>query len=149
MVMNGMTSLQTNEIVEALAHLPKSQDGQRQMNHMSFASKFAHFFIDSERFAIYDSFAAKMLRYHLGATGASVEVGNTYSSFLGDLRAVKHHGALNCSTRELDKYLWLAGLYRQWKAVPHKPRINVDAEKLFVTATGEVKRDLQLMAGDN
>ena len=83
----------------------------------------------------------------LGLLASLLEGGNTYSSFLAAFRAVKHHGALNCSTRELDKYLWLAGLFQQWKAAPHKSRINVDAEKLFVTATGKVKHDLQLMAG--
>src|SRR5690349_6766320 len=39
------------------------------MKHTSFASKFAHFFIDVERFPIYDSYAVKMVAYHLGPQG--------------------------------------------------------------------------------
>src|SRR5689334_15658030 len=53
------------DLVERLARLP-SMDGQRSWTLFSFASKLAHFFIDSEHFPIYDSFADKMLRHHLG-----------------------------------------------------------------------------------
>jgi len=42
---------------------------------MSFASKFAHFFIGAERVPIYDSYADQMLSLHLvPSTGARLGV---------------------------------------------------------------------------
>jgi len=137
--------LQEYELVGRLALLPTSEDGQKPWKLFSFASKFAHFFIDSERFPIYDSFAEKMLAYHLGPNACLRNSLNPYQAFVMNFNNVRMRADLTCTTRELDKYLWLAGLYRQWKANPAKPRINVDAERLFVNASGEITRELERM----
>jgi hypothetical protein len=51
----------------------------RIIHYRSFASKFAHFFIDHDRFPIYDKFAIRMLREHLGSSALKVEP--TYMAF--------------------------------------------------------------------
>ena len=53
-VMLTAGNMEDTDLVEKLASLPGRQ-------HLSFASKFAHFFIDMERFPIYDSYAVKMV----------------------------------------------------------------------------------------
>jgi hypothetical protein len=88
--------LQDHELVERLAFLPKSQERQRQMNHLSFASKFAHFFVDTELFPIYDSFAAKMLIHHLGSARAISDGAHPYRvAFITNFKTVKERAAVN------------------------------------------------------
>src|SRR6185312_11644177 len=57
-VMQDANGIEDADLVEKLATLT----GQK---HCSFASKFAHFFIDKKRFPIYDSYAVKMVGCHL------------------------------------------------------------------------------------
>src|SRR6266478_4868748 len=49
------------DFVEELATLP-----EMKYKHISFASKFAHFFVNAQRFPIYDSVAISMIEFHLG-----------------------------------------------------------------------------------
>jgi len=53
------------ELVERLATPPPAPGQKRRRTHLSFAAKFAHFFIDAERYPILDSYAAKMVELHL------------------------------------------------------------------------------------
>ncbi|WP_126627913.1 hypothetical protein [Dictyobacter alpinus] len=108
--------------------------------HLSFASKFAHFFIHMERFPLYDSFARNMVAHHLGASPARA-VGTTslYKAFVEDVERLKQRAALSCSNKELDRYLWLAGLYLLWKRYTDEKddtkkkrlRMNAEVEALF------------------
>jgi hypothetical protein len=136
-----------DELVEQLAHLPKSEEHQREWNHISFASKFAHFFINSEMFPIYDSYADKMLIFHLGYAAAILDQDHVYRAFTLNFNTLKALLQFDCTTRELDKYLWLAGVYRKWRKNPQNSKINVDAHRLFVNASGETTRDLEIMMG--
>jgi hypothetical protein len=52
-------------LVEQVALLDFN-DGSRPRQHVSFASKLCHFFVNDERYPIYDDAACKALRYHLG-----------------------------------------------------------------------------------
>jgi hypothetical protein len=54
------------ELVEEMASIRLPEGKVRHCP--SFASKLAHFFIDYDRFPIYDSYAVKMLRDHLAMT---------------------------------------------------------------------------------
>src|SRR5689334_14616648 len=101
--------LQEYELVERLALLPKTDDGQKPWRLFSFASKLSHFFIDSDRFPIYDSFAERMLAYHLDPGACLRNSANPYQAFVTNFKIVRVRAGLTCSTRELDKYLWLAG----------------------------------------
>lgn len=143
----NIKELVADELVEQLAHLPKSEEHQRQWNHISFASKFAHFFISSETFPPYDSYADKMLIYHLGYAGAILDRHHIYRAFTLNFNTLKARLQFDCTTRELDKYLWLSGVYRQWRNNPENPKINVDAHRLFVNASEETKRDLEIIMG--
>jgi len=56
------------------------------MDVPEFASKFAHFFIDPDQFPIYDSYAVKMLTYHLNGKGRE---GLSYEQFAAGFSALK------------------------------------------------------------
>lgn len=112
--------LDAPDLVEQLA----SFSGRK---HLSFASKFAHFFIDMERFPIYDSFARKMLAYHMGI---DEQVLASYKAFVENIERLKKYAHLPCSNRELDRYLWLAGLYQVWQK-NSDVKINVEVANLF------------------
>ena len=115
--------LEASDLVEQLASL----SGRK---HRSFASKFAHFFIDMERFPIYDSFAVKMVAYHLGKHGQAHDTKYPYKAFIENINRLKKHAHLSCTSKELDRYLWLAGLYRTWLR-NRDSQINAEVKELF------------------
>ncbi|HKI37221.1 MAG TPA: hypothetical protein VKA46_35530, partial [Gemmataceae bacterium] len=61
------------EVVERLADLPPTEGQKHKRHHYSFASKFAHFFLDEERFPIMDSYALAMLSTAL-SSGVDVRI---------------------------------------------------------------------------
>lgn len=117
-------------LVERLAALPKTPTQSRAWRHFSFASKFAHFFIDRERFPIYDSYAEGMVAYHLGRKEREKDPEHPYQAFIRNLHALRQRAGITCSAVELDRYLWLAGLYRAWRHNA-KSQINVEVARLF------------------
>jgi len=115
------------ELVEALADIPTTPMG-RQRRHVSFASKFAHFFISDERFAIYDSFAEQMLSLHIG--GAALrDPAHPYKTFIANLEVLRRAHGLRVGYRELDRYLWLAGQYRAYAR--GKRGLNAELLRVF------------------
>src|SRR6266566_1883816 len=72
------------DFVEELATLPEIK-----YKHISFSSKFAHFFIDKERFPIYDSFAEDMVKFHLGRQGWIKDKEHPYRAFFQNLVKLK------------------------------------------------------------
>lgn len=131
------------DLVETLARVVV-QDKERR--HLSFASKFAHFFVDKDAYPIFDSYAVHGLRVHLSGTNLSTDTTPRYADFVAALNALTRLSGLSCSGRELDRYLWLSGLYRTWLRNPNA-QINVEARDLFIKAKGEVAVDLQLLLG--
>jgi len=115
----------------------------------SFASKFAHFFIDPDRFPIYDSYAVKMLTYHLDGK-AREEL--PYGDFVAGFSALKNAFDLPVTTRQLDRYLWLAGQLRAWKGLPpwRKPytAINSELQCLFEYPAGEIQELTEAVLGE-
>jgi hypothetical protein len=101
------------ELVEKLAKLP-AKSGEQQRNFVSFASKFAHFFIRSD-VPIYDSFAEKMLKLHLGRRRGIWNKDRPYASFMKNLQLLRAGSGLEVSDEELDHYLWIAGQLRAWE----------------------------------
>jgi hypothetical protein len=122
-VMLDANEREASELVEELASL-----GSRK--HLSFASKFAHFFIDMERFPIYDSFAAKMVTYHLGIYPQGKNKAHPYRAFVENIDILKRYAHLYCTNTELDRYLWLGGLYRSWEK-NKGAQINAEVAQLF------------------
>jgi len=127
------------ELVTALATVPDRAATKGPRHHWSFASKFTHFFVDADQFPIYDSYNVMMLRYHLGRQAVANTV-NPYAAFRTNLQQFQTLGHLEeFSLRELDRYLWLAGLYRDW--LKGNREINVEVQALFA-APGEEARGL-------
>ncbi len=117
-------------LVEHIAALPPTSGQPRDRRHISFASKFVHFFIDAERFPIYDSYAVKMVDYHLGADERLVDAQHPYKVFMQNLQRLKQRDQISSTNQELDAYLWLAGLYWE-KRRTAKPQINAEVARLF------------------
>jgi hypothetical protein len=110
--------------------------------YVSFASKYCHFFLPGGEhvFPIFDSYAQKTLSYHLGRS-----IPSGYQTYVAAFEEVRTSFDLLCSNRELDRYLWLAGLYRA-KVLNPAARINVEAAGLFDSA--EVREDLAQLCPD-
>jgi len=129
----------TRQIVDVLSTKDNLDDislvekiAQLERKHTSFASKFAHFFIDKERFPIYDSFAEDMIKFHLGRQPCIRPDKHPYRAFVQNLARLKELAGsqLSCTNEELDRYLWLAGLYKAYKCRAN-PKINREVEDLF------------------
>ncbi|MBO9539477.1 hypothetical protein J7643_02670 [bacterium] len=134
-----------DEFVKAIATL--SHHGTERM-HVSFAAKFAHFFIDQHVFLIYDSYAERMVKHHLGVSRYASDKLNPYRAFVravGQLRAV---ASLTCSAAELDRYLWLAGLCREWRAKGPRAQINAEVLQLLETSRTTEDPDVLILLGE-
>jgi hypothetical protein len=138
-----MQSPSRTDLVEDLATLTTAG---KQRRHLSFASKFAHFFVDGDRFPIFDSYAVQSLRYHLSGITLSTDNPPPYSAYVQALHALTDLAGLTCSGRELDRYLWLGGLYRTWLRNNGAP-INVGVATLFEQADSEIAEELRVLAG--
>ena len=123
-------------LVEEIAKIPSVN-----RNFYSFASKFAHFFIDEARCPIYDRYARAMVAYHLGK-----RLANSYRPFAEDIRELQKLAALSCSFRELDYYLWLTGQYREWRA---KGAISAEVRALFKDPPPEVRPRLEALLANS
>ena len=107
-------ALKDPEIVESIAHLPETDTQRRQHRHYSFASKFAHFFIDPEAFPIKDSYAVDMIEYHLGKGNLKQDDSRQYLAYVENYGRLKQGLGFEVSNKDLDRYLWLAGEMRVW-----------------------------------
>jgi hypothetical protein len=116
-VMEKMPS--DDELVPTLA---EAGTGRR---HLSFASKFSHFFV-SDRFPIYDSAAIRAIQFHLGSD-YKTNVQLPYRAFCNNL---KQCNSVFANNQSLDRYLWLTGSWIRWKADNNE--INSELKSLFV-----------------
>lgn len=87
-------------LVERLATLPPASAQERQRHHYSFASKFAHFFVDAEHFPIFDKYARQMLDRHLGRQGRVVDPQHPYQAYVANLGRLRERSGLTWSGRE-------------------------------------------------
>jgi len=72
-------------LVEQIAYLEAS--GRR---HQSFASKYCHFFVDSEQFPLFDSYVPVVVRMHLGRGNYRCKTTDqTYRNFYEDLQTLR------------------------------------------------------------
>ncbi len=115
------------EFVEKIARVP----GINRV-FISFASKFAHFFIDSERFPIMDSHAVSAIKYHLGyGKWEKCSADRPYNEFVFNFTKLKDLCGFNGSGRDFEHYLWLAGLFKEWKKKEGKAEINQEVKDFF------------------
>lgn len=127
-------------LVEAMAKLPEIE-----RRFTSFAAKFCHFFVDEERFPIYDEAARNTLKWHLG-TAYVEDKEKPYVGFCANFSELYNRSGLTCRSRELDHYLWLTGMYLRWLKNCDKPSplVNEELLKLF-EAPGVSAADLDAM----
>jgi hypothetical protein len=126
----------TPELVDKIALLATAGKVRK---HVSFASKFAHFFFNDD-FSIFDSYALASLRFHLGKGVVPAPV--SYVDFLQNIEVLRTLAGLSCSARELDHYLWLSEAHRRWTS--GSKTLGKEAKALF-SATSE--KDLRLLTG--
>jgi hypothetical protein len=133
------------ELVEQIATLPPV-DGKKPKRHTSFAAKFCHFFVDEERFPIYDEAARNTLKLHLSDAYAE-DAERPYVGFSGNLARLRTEAGLECSSRELDRYLWLTGMYMKWLKEREKesPLINRELAAFLDDPRGQAATDLEAM----
>jgi hypothetical protein len=132
-------------LVEDISRLPETDGQKKPRKHVSFASKFAHFYIDANRFPILDRYAVQMLRYHLSKPDYDSDQQHSYVAFVANTRRLIDTSGIECNVRELDVYLWLAGVYQEWRKKPD--RVNREAAAMFANPSVEVADDLRLMIG--
>lgn len=135
--------IETWGLVERMAALP-GIDEKQPRQCLSFASKFAHFFLGREEYAIKDSYAERMLRFHLGRENTQVDRQHPYRAYLSNYHRLKELSHLELTNRELDRYLWLAGQYRTWSQNP-ETRLGRDIVALFENPTSEVSAELEVL----
>ena len=136
------------ETVEDIARPKDPLFNRRQF--LSFASKYCHFFVNPDRFAICDSRALDALRSHLGSgcPKAAKDGSIVYHDFLDAVNQLRERNRLSCSYVELDRYLWLRGcwLQLQRERKDGKPRaINREARE-FLKSQDPSKRALREQA---
>jgi hypothetical protein len=141
----GSTGL---DVVDLIADLPMTPSQKSPRKFPSFASKFAHFFIDAERFPIFDSYAEMVIRLHLGANGCNIDKQHPYAAYVANFQNLRQMAGWTGTARGLDRYLWIAGQYRVFL---HKQnaQINSELRKLFEHPPPSIKRDLGLLLGDS
>lgn len=115
------------EMVDALADVPKGGTEKKKVRRLSLAAKFAHFFIDEDRFPIYDRYAVRMVAKHAGTSLTSLD-GN-YAAFTAAFNALAVGAGIVTQRRRLDRYLWIQGQYEEWKA--HGKASSGDLEAAF------------------
>jgi hypothetical protein len=118
------------EIVERIANLPETDTQKRHRKHYSFASKFAHFFIDPEAFPVKDSYAVAMLEHHLGKEQLIVDGDRQYLVYAENYKRLKQALGFEVSNKELDRYLWIAGELKVWMK-DNNAAINGELKGLF------------------
>jgi hypothetical protein len=93
----------------------------------SFAAKFCHFFVDENNFQIYDDAAKKAIKLHLGDQ-YSGDDRKPYATFCDNFGRLRAAIGFRGSPRAMDRYLWLVGMYMNWKK---ERQINVELRGLF------------------
>ncbi len=131
------------EAVQVIGRLPDGGGGTRR----SFASKFGHFFIDPNRFPIFDSYCERMVALHLGTEELVRDGTNPYRAFKANIDRLRELSGIDATYRELDRYLWLTGQYREWLDKGDEAQINSELRQLFEGPSPEAARALKALLG--
>lgn len=120
-------------LVERIAYLEASG-----REHESFASKYCHFFVDSERFPLFDSYVPAIVRMHLGKGNYRCKTTHkTYRNFYADLMALRGHISFRPNVREMDHYLWLRSQWQTFRKKGDDAPIGAEVEHLFRSADSD------------
>lgn len=132
------------DAVQTIGRLPGGGGG----THRSFASKYCHFFIDADRFPIFDSYCEQMVRHHLGREETVSHASEPYRAFKANIDRLRELSDIDATYRDLDRYLWLAGQYRDWKQNGEDAQINAELRELFENPPASTRRDLRVLSPD-
>ena len=134
------------KLVDRIAVLPAIGTEKRR-TRTSFAAKFCHFFINAEKFPIYDDAACMAIKLHLGAKSYVVNNKFPYRAFCKNFATLRAEAGLSCGTRELDRYLWLTGMYMRWlrERTKEKPLINGELQRLFKHPSRDAAAELDAL----
>jgi hypothetical protein len=94
-------------LIERLPPVRLDAKSSKTRRLISLASKFAHFFLKSCRFPIYDDYAMKMLASHTGRTQNNLKA--SFSEYCTAFIDLARRVGVETSPRELDRYLWIQG----------------------------------------
>jgi hypothetical protein len=133
------------DLVESIAKVQRNVGVSDYRHHTSFASKFAHFFVDADRFVIYDAIAIQMVKYHLGRGRYKQDTKHPYQAFVRNLGRMRTYANLTCSNRDLDHYLWVAGQYRKWRNSGREAPINAELRLLFTDPPSDIQAQLDAL----
>ena len=125
------------EFADRIALLTDLGSGRKTRRCLSFASKYCHFFVSPERFAILDAYAVNALVLHMGKTRLRID---HYASYLSAVDGLIATAGLRCSYADLDHYLWLAGQrisYQRSRRLGKTPSINREVLPLFAEPDAE------------
>jgi hypothetical protein len=93
---------------------------------VSFASKLVHVFANVDRFAIYDSVAARVLRTHVDAR---LPESPSYVEWYAAWHRLHTGIGFTCTPRHLDRYLWMRGLIAEWRRKGSHAEINAEVRR--------------------
>ena len=97
-----------------------------------FASKYCHFFVDPRRYSISDSYNVRALKVHLRDRRYTIRaLSGNYRVFLEGLKTLVKRDSLEVSWRELDHYLYLWGLRRDYVDPQKRRQIAGGIRELF------------------
>jgi hypothetical protein len=134
------------ELAAAVAPVTDQVTGKTTY-YWSFASKFLHWFV-SDAAPMYDGWASKAVASHVGPIkwGGPPDY---YPRFVAAIGRLQEASGLTCTARELDRFLWLWGMYDAWLGPEgkDKARISQEARHLFKDARGEVRATLGALMG--
>ncbi|MBZ0171954.1 MAG: hypothetical protein K8E66_06205 [Phycisphaerales bacterium] len=133
-------------LVDEIAALP-ADVGAKTRRHTSFASKFCRFFVNEDRFPIYDEAARNAIGLHIGRVGRGDSGASSYAGFVEKIDMVRRNFGILCTGRELDRYLWITGMYLKWlkEIDKSRPIMNREISALFTEPRGSVAEDLEQM----
>lgn len=130
------------QLVTAIATLDDPKKPSGVTRHFSFASKFAHFFIDADSYPIWDAYVIDMLGCHTGESLDLARFDSPYGEFCARFEAVRRATGVPYSNRDMDRYLWLAGNYRASRE-GRGSHINAALAALFDQDDADVQADLE------
>lgn len=132
------------ELVDALAAVA-DRHGKSSYDGLGFASRFAHYFVDSERFPVLDAWSERALAALLGGDLLGAPDDGRYARFAQSFAHVAFPLALD-RRRRLGRWLWLAGQYTAWSA-NRRTAINRSVRELFETGPEELATLLPVELG--
>jgi hypothetical protein len=118
----------TLSIVDALAAVA-DRHGKSSYDGVGFASRFAHHFLDIERFPVLDAWSERALEALVGGDLPGGPGDSRYVRFAQAFARVAEPLELN-RRRRLGRWLWLAGQYTAWIA-NRRTAINRAVRELF------------------